>query len=133
MRVRLYKDSDYEMVAKWWDVSGCPIVAPSQLETLGMIGYEGDTPACAVWAYMSQGVAVAFLEHLVTNPEIKSPMKKMRAVQYMMDHMLDILQCDGYQLIRGTTWSETLAKICKRRWGFDIIDSNAHNMSLLLK
>jgi hypothetical protein len=82
---------------------------------------------------MSQGVAVAFLEHLVTNPDVKSPMKKMRAVQYMMDHMLDILECDGYQLIRGTTWSDTLAKICQKRWGFEIIDDNSINMSLLLK
>jgi hypothetical protein len=51
----------------------------------------------------------------------------------MMDHMLDILECDGYQLIRGTTWSDTLAKICKKRWGFEIIDDNSINMSLLLK
>jgi len=133
MRTRLFKDSDYEMVQKWWVASGSPVVSLSQLQTLGLIGYTSDNePACALWAYRSKGVGVAFLEHLVTNPKVTSPMKKMKAVQYMMDHMLDILKMDGYQMIRGTTWCDTLAKICKKRWGFEIIDDNSINMSLIL-
>ena len=121
------------MVQKWWVASGSPVVNLSQLQTIGLIGYTSDNePACALWAYRSKGVGVAFLEHLVTNHKVKSPMKKMKAVQYMMDHMLDILQQDGYQMIRGTTWCDTLAKICEKRWGFQIIDDNSINMSLLV-
>jgi hypothetical protein len=134
MKVRLFKDSDHEMVAKWWKVAGAPVVALSQLQTMGLIGYTSDDePACAMWVYKSEGVAVAFLEHLVTNPEVTSPMKKMRAVQFMMDFMLEQLYMDGFQMIRGITWSDTLAKICQRRWGFQLIDDNAKNLALILK
>jgi len=51
----------------------------------------------------------------------------------MMDRMLSILREDEYQIIRGTTWSKTLGKICAKRWGFEIIDNNATNLSLMLK
>jgi len=50
----------------------------------------------------------------------------------MMERILKDLSDDGYQIIRGTTWSLTLAKICKKRWGFEIIDEESVNMSLLL-
>lgn len=127
-----FKDEDYDILKTWWKETGCPVPHLSQLQTLGVIGYDGDTPACAVFAYKSDGVAVAFLEHLITNPEVTSPMRKMQAVTEMMDRVLDELDADGYQVIRGTTWSLTLAKICKKRWGFQIIDEESVNMSLFL-
>lgn len=131
--VKQFEDQDYGLVSDWWKAAGNPCVALSQLQTKGFIGYTDDNePACAVWAYMSKGVGVAFLEHLVTNPDVKSPMAKMRAVDQMMERMLDELCMDGYQMIRGCTWSPTLAKICKRRWGFEIIGTDYTNMSLML-
>lgn len=128
----LFTDRDYDTLKSWWKETGCPVPHLSQLQTLGVIGYDGDTPACAVFAYKSDGVAVAFLEHLITNPAVKSPMRKLRAVTGMMEFILDELEADGYQIIRGTTWSLTLAKICKKRWGFQIIDEESVNMSLFL-
>jgi hypothetical protein len=133
MRTRLFKDSDYEMVQKWWVASGCPPVSLSQLQTIGLIGYTDENePACALWAYRSKGVGVAFLEHLITSPKIVSPMKKIRAMHYMVDHLIDILQMDGYQMIRACTWSDTFAKACQKRWGFQLIGGNYNNLSLIV-
>ena len=133
MRTRLFKDSDYDMVSRWWVGTGCPVVSLSQLQTMGLIGYTDENePACAIWAYRSKGVGVAFLEHLITNPKVKSPMKKIRAMHYMVDHLIDILKLDGYQMIRACTWSETFAKACQKRWGFQLIGNNYNNMSLLV-
>ena len=128
-----FTDKDYETISQWWEDSYCPVPHLSQLQTLGLVTSVDGEPVCAVWAYRSRGVAVAFLEHLVTNPAFKSPMGKLRAVQGMMDKMLSILREDEYQIIRGTTWSKTLGKICKKRWGFEIIDDNCTNLSLMLK
>ena len=132
MKTRLFTNNDHKMISNWWLETGCPVPHLSQLQTIGVIGYADNEPACAVWAYKSEGVAVAFLEHLITNPAIKSPMAKMRAVVAMMERILKDLSDDGYQIIRGTTWSLTLAKICKKRWGFEIIDEESVNMSLML-
>jgi len=127
-----FEDKDYETISQWWRDSGCPVPHLSQLQTLGLVTSVDGEPVCAVWAYKSEGVAVAFLEHLVTNPAFKSPIRKLRAVTAMMDMVIGELDTDGYQIIRGTTWSKTLAKICKKRWGFQIIDDKSVNMSLLL-
>ena len=128
----LFTDRDYDTLKSWWKETGCPVPHLSQLQTLGVIGYDGDTPACAVFAYKSDGVNVAFLEHLITNPAVKSPMRKIKAMNGMMEFILDELEADGYQIIRGTTWSTTLARACKKRWGFQILDVDSVNMSLFL-
>ena len=134
MRVKLYNgDTDYEMLQRWWVASGTPVVNASQLETLGMISYTDDNqPACAVFAYLSKGVSVAFLEHFISSPMVKSPIQKLKASDYLLNHMLDILSCDGYQLVRASTWSETLAKVCQKRFGFQLIGNNYHNLSLIV-
>lgn len=128
----IFKNRDYDTLKSWWEEAGCPVPHLSHLQTMGVIGYDGDTPACAVFAYKSDGVSVAFLEHLITNPAVKSPMRKMKAVVGMMERVLNELYDEDYQIIRGTTWSLTLAKICKKRWGFQIIDDESVNMSLFL-
>lgn len=127
-----YEREDYTYLRNWWVESECPVPHQSQLDTLGYIGWLNDVPVCAVWAYKSEGVAVAFLEHLVTNPEVSAPFAKLQAVKLMMDHILADLKNDGYQLIRGVTWSPVLAKICKKHWGFNLIDDKAQNMSLMI-
>lgn len=121
------------MVQKWWVASGCPPVNLSQLQTIGLIGYTNDNePACAIWAYRSKGVGVAFLEHLITSPSIKKPMQKIRAMHYMVDHMIDLLKMDDYSMIRACTWSDTFAKACQKRWGFQLIGDNYNNLSVIV-
>ena len=132
MNSKIYIEADYPVVADWWTENNCPTPHSTQLQTLGVIGYADGEPACAGWAYMSKGVPVAFLDHFITNPDITSPMKKMRAVVSMMETILDELSEDGYQLIRATTWSETLGRVCHKRWGFQVVDDGATNLSLLL-
>lgn len=133
MNSKIYIQADYDTLADWWTENDCPSPHPSQLQTLGVIGYADSEPACAVWAYLSKGVPVAFLEHFVSNPDVTSPMKKMRAVVNMMDKMLEELSDEGYQLVRATTWSKTLGRVCKKRWGFQVIDDGATNLSLIMK
>lgn len=133
MNSKIYTESDYDMLASWWERQGCPIPHSSQLMTLGVIGYANDVPVAAVWGYMSKGVPVAFLDHFITNPDVKSTSTKLRGVTRMMDRMLDELVEDGYQLIRATTWSKTLGKVCARKWGFEVIDNESTNLSLLIQ
>lgn len=132
MTSKLYKESDYDMLSRWWRESHCPVPHKSQLDTLGYIGYNNDTPMCAVFAYMCKDVPVAFLEHFVTSPDGFTTMQKMKAVLSMMDAMLNKLAEEGYAMVRGTTWSKTLGRVCHRRWGFEIIDDKCTNMSLLI-
>jgi hypothetical protein len=133
MRTRLFKDSDYEMVQKWWVASGCPPVNLSQLQTIGLIGYtDDDEPACAIWAYRSEGVGVAFLEHLITSPNITTQMTKMRVLRHTVDQMITTLKDDGYSMIRACTWSPTFAKVCQRDWGFELIGDNYNNLSVIV-
>ena len=127
-----FNNEDYSIIKDWWADSGCPVPHLTQLQTPGWIGYHNETPVCAVFADRSDSVPVAFLEHIITNPEVKSPMRKLKVVTAMMDRVIGELDNNGYQIIRGTTWSKTLAKICKKRWGFQIIDDKSVNMSLLL-
>lgn len=127
-----YKKSDYPELSRWWKESCCPIPHESQLDTLGVIGYQQNTPTCAVFAYRCSDVPIVFLEHFVTNPDVEGAMVKMKAVLEMMSSILGQLEEDGYQMVRGTTWSKTLGKVCKRYWGFQIIDDGCTNMSLML-
>lgn len=132
MTSKLYKKSDYPELARWWREAWCPIPHESQLDTIGYIGYYRDVPLCAVFAYRCKDVPVAWLEHFITNPDCESAMDKMRAVRAMMDSMLTQLADEGYAMVRGVTWSETLGKVCNRQWGFEIIDKECTNMSLML-
>jgi len=132
MKTRAYKESDYDMIKQWWLEAGCPAPHPSQLETTGVIGLVDDQPVCAVWIYRCIDVPIAWLEHFVTNPLGGAAMRKMKAVIAMMDKVMSILKEDGYQMIRATTWSSTLGKVCKKRWGFQIIDGESTNMSLII-
>jgi hypothetical protein len=130
---KIYTSSDLDTLASWWSDNDSVTPHESQLSTLGVIGYVDDVPVAAVWAYMSVGVPVAFLEHFITNPDVKSTSTKLRGVTHMMDRILDELSEDGYQLIRATTWSKTLGKVCARKWGFEVVDNESTNLSLLIK
>ena len=133
MKTRLFKDSDYEMIQQWWVAHGCPAVNLSQLQTIGLIGYtDNDEPACAIWAYRSEGVGVAFLEHLITSPDITTQMTKMRVLRHTVDKMISTLNEDGYSMIRACTWSPTFAKVCQRDWGFELIGDNYNNLSVIV-
>ena len=126
-------DEDYETLRQWWVASDCPVVDASQLKTKGMIVYnDSGDPVCAVFAYLSVGVGVAFLEHFITNPDVTSPIEKLKASDCLLNKMLDDLAHDGYQLIRASTWSETLAKVMEKRLGFQPIGSGYHNLSLIV-
>lgn len=132
MNTRIYKESDYDEIKHWWLEAGCPAPHPSQLETTGVIGLVDDQPVCAVWVYRCIDVPIAWLEHFVTNPAGGSAMRKMLAVIAMMDEAMSTLKDEGYQMIRATTWSSTLGKVCEKRWGFQIIDEESTNMSLIV-
>ena len=132
MTSKLYTEQDYDMLADWWRGSFCPVPHKTQLETLGYIGYNNDKPMCALFAYRCKDVPIAFLEHFITTPEDYTAMQKMKAVVSMMDAMLDHLGEEGYVMVRGTTWSKTLGRVCNRRWGFEIIGDGCTNMSLML-
>ena len=133
MNSKIYTSADYDTLANWWEGNNSSTPHSSQLMTLGVIGYVDDVPVAAVWGYMSKGVPVAFLDHFITNPDVKSTSTKLRGVTRMMDRMLDELSEDGYQLIRATTWSKTLGKVCAKKWGFEIIDNESTNLSLLIQ
>ena len=132
MDTRLFTNKDYDMLSSWWAGNEMPVVHLSQLQTTGVIGYAKGEPACCMFAYKCEDVAIAFLDHFIVNPFIDSMFAKLGAIQSMMDEMLSILKEEGYQLIRAVTWSNTFGKVCKKRWGFELIDDRSVNMSLML-
>lgn len=133
MNTRKYINSDYDELKHWWTDAGYKAPHPSQLDTTGVIGMVDDQPVCAVWIYRCLDLPIAWLEHFVTNPAGGDAMRKMKAIIAMMDRVFSILKDEGYQMVRGVTWSKTLGRVCKKYWGFEIIDDGCTNMSLILK
>lgn len=69
MPARLYAPSDYATVAAWWQGHNQPAVPQGVLPPCGFVMEEpGGRLLCAAWLYQAEGVSVAWLAWLVSNP-----------------------------------------------------------------
>ena len=128
---RTYLGSDYKTLTSWWLAHGCVVPHKSQVDTLGVLGCVDGEPACYVCAYRVVDCPVVFLEHFVANPDV-SAHKIIASVGSMFNLLLRVLKDDGYQMVRISTWSSTLAKVCEKKVGFKKISGEFNNMSLML-
>ena len=134
IKTRIYIERrDYSMIAEWWQAQGNVVPDASQLDTLGVIVSDGDQDVAYICAYLSVGVGVAHLDHLVTNPACRAPMAKLRAIRALMSEILRICKDNDYQLIKAVTWSKTLSRVCQRKLGFMRVGGGFENLSVILK
>lgn len=129
---RIYKQEDYDTISGWWADQSCYVPDHTQLDTLGVIASDDGTDVCYMCAYCVSGVAIAFLDHLVTNPGYKRAVGKLKAVDAMMSEILQTLRARGYQLIKAVTWSDTLSKICQKRYGFKPLGGELKGLTMIL-
>jgi hypothetical protein len=93
MVVRMFTDSDYEMVCGWWKSWGWPSIPLSTLSKTGII-VENEVPVCAAWVYQTDS-DTCLIEWFISN---KSATKAQRAgcLEVLIDACKDIAKTMGY-------------------------------------
>ncbi len=133
IETRIYSEKkDYPTLAAWWREHDCHVPDASQLDTLGIIVSVDGEDVAYICAYLSVGVGVAHLDHLVTNPYYNNPIAKLRAIKKLMREMFYELKKMDYQLIKAVTWSKTLSRICQREFKFLRVGGEYENLSLII-
>jgi hypothetical protein len=118
MKVREYKDSDYETICYWWDSWGMDRLSPEFLPKHGYIVSRSGIDYAAVWVYRTDS-RIRLLECFVSNPHANNSMRSI-AINELIKRVSALATKHGYVL-----WSSTdNIKLGNRLedQGFQIID-----------
>jgi hypothetical protein len=114
LNIRQLEEGDYENILKgWWQDWGW--TAPTK-EFLpddgkgGMIVYDGDTPICAGFMYLTNS-KVAWVDWIISNKEYKKKPHRREAITLLVDTLTKIANDTGnkycYALIKNQSLIET--------------------------
>ena len=109
--VRAYEDSDYEMLASWWQGWKWPPVIKDWLPPTGAICSYDDIDIFAGFLVQTN-ISAAIIEWVVSNPNQKEGRKECKE---MLLHMLcDVAKGLGYSSVFIFAESNHLLKTCQR-------------------
>ncbi len=115
-----YEDTDeshslYLMIESWFEGR---FPEPELLPKLGVLVKEDDEYLCFVCADMSNNIPRAYIDYLMTNPEIGAT-KRYKAAKLAEEFLCERLRDHGYSLIYGMTPHAGIASL-SQKLGFQV-------------
>jgi hypothetical protein len=116
-----HADSDYADIRAWWGARpGWSPIPAEMLPRTGAIVEAAGEKLCAGFLYADGCMGV--LEWIVSNPEA-SPIRRVRAVEALIDTLLGIAWKIGVRRILSTTNNEALERLLVKH-GFQVTERN---------
>ena len=104
---------DWQTVSGWYAARHGAPLPETLLPPLGVMCEDADGPAGVMFAYQSAGIGVAFIDPIVTRPQMAA-----EAAHAVLGRALEgieaVLRKEGYSLLRCFTESEALARAVGR-------------------
>lgn len=105
MKIRMYKNSDYEILYTWWLKANEPAPLPGMLpENSTFILEENNKPLASICIYFTNTKEIAYLENLVKDPEFKNK----QAIQQLVEFSENFAKELGYKRLICLTRKEKL-------------------------
>lgn len=82
---RINLAEDYEIIRTWWERRGSPAPQPVLLPETGVISELDGVPMACAFLYEAKGDTMAMIEWEATNPDCKSAMTTIRALNMIFD------------------------------------------------
>ena len=115
MTARLYTPADYPTVAEWFAAHGQPAVPEAVLPACGVVMEDAEgRAACAAWLYQAQGVSVAWLAWMVSNPAL-TPMQAEDALNGLVGASEAVARDLGATVMFTMTERRGLGALLQRR------------------
>jgi len=114
MYIRKLEHSDYDnILTKWWKDwrwSAPPRDFLPEDATGGLIIYDGETPVCAGFVYMTNS-KVGWVEFVVSNMEYKNKENRRLYISTLVDSLGNILKSVGAKYTYVSLKNDSLTKI----------------------
>lgn len=118
-KLRNVKDSDHEMLCRWWKEWGWEPV-PREFLPAGFIVEDDAGPLYASFVYMT-GTGICWLEWILSNKEAE-PCRKRGAKEYMVERIEKMLRATGVKAIFTTSRDLGLVNGLKK-CGFEVSET----------
>ncbi|MGH0053777.1 MAG: hypothetical protein ACQ5SW_10350 [Sphaerochaetaceae bacterium] len=115
------RESMYEIVTGWQVAHGWTKMPIDVFPPIGAFGVWEDRLACAVFAYECQGTSIAWMDWMVTNPEIG--IRAASAMKRLCQAFSDYLIGKGATNVVTCCRQESLGRVLHKS-GFDKTDEN---------
>lgn len=93
MEFRYIEESDYPMLCKWWSDNRFPIPPKDFLPrngTDGIIVMKDGVPICAGFIYETSSPALAWIEYIVANFDIKDRALRKESLNFLINTLVEI-------------------------------------------
>lgn len=100
---RIQLDKDYPILKTWWERRGSEAPHLALLPPMGVVAELDGLPIACAFLYEIRGVALAIVEWEATNPEIKSPILKVKALNTVFDFWEDYCREVGIKIVLSWT------------------------------
>lgn len=121
LSARLYRESDFDLVARWLDQHGGPMLDSKRLPPLGIVVENGGQPVAALFAHLAVDRPVAFVEDPISRGGA-SLADTLDSFRFGLGAMKAALISLGYDALIANT-SPPIAHIL-RRWGWNEREGN---------
>ena len=126
---RMYKPSDYELVASWWTGQKWNAVPSDMLPDLGLISIIDDKPVCAGFLYTSNSKTV-WMEWVIADPNSDKQTRAL-ALEQLIDNLLTLAQLKKAKYVVTSVMHPKLIERLEQK-GFIKTDTNMQNMVKVL-
>jgi rRNA processing protein Gar1 len=100
IKIRPYKESDYEMIASWWSDHGEVGPRPGMMVEDGTFVLElGSTPVMSITVFLTQSKEVAYLEGLISAPYFTIKEARRIVGQELVNHAYAFAKSKGYKRV----------------------------------
>jgi hypothetical protein len=118
LEIKALEDSDYEnILCKWWkdwDWEAPPKDFLPDNGKGGLIVYDGDTPVCAGFMYVTNS-AVSWVDWIISNKQYRKKPDRAEALTMLIDSLTNICKNTGskfaYALIKHNSLLETYKEL----------------------
>lgn len=125
MKVKIYEDSDYEMVKGWYEARNHPVPDKGILPSVGLV-VEG---VAAGFIYNVEG-KFGLLEEIISNPK-STAKERNQALDFIFLTLLDYAKEEGLKLVIGFSKNKAAMERAKN-FGFAEDDSNYNMLAVRL-
>jgi hypothetical protein len=126
VNIRTYESADYPIALEWWQRHGWDGVPEKVLPPLGWIAENEDRDICAIWAYLTAGKGIAWMEWLVSNPEA-SPLEVRRGIKALVDTAKMTLHALDYNIVLTSCIQPSLVRVLQAE-GFTVTDQGVTHL-----
>lgn len=114
MKARLWnRNTDYEMLLKWWEGHQCTsdyVIPSHRLPPSGWVIEDDDgTPLCITWLYYMKHVSGAYLGSILSNPEI-DPKINSKAIDLLFLQVIIEADKNNTEFVLGITTREGVVR-----------------------